>query len=93
MELTQAKFDMDMYRRFFLLIAHPTRFLKWSAESFEREAQQFWKNLSEAEENLEHGKDTGVQHIIFNSWPKNDCEGCKAALERATRMFFDNISF
>ena len=42
---------------------------------------------------MERGKDTGVEHISFNSWPKNDCEGFKAALERATRMFFDNLSF
>ena len=57
--------------------------------SSEREAQK----LSEAEENLEHGKDTGVKHISFNLWPKNDCEGFKAALERATRTFFENLTF
>ena len=55
--------------------------------SSEREVQK----LSEAEENLEHGKDTVVKHIGFNC--SNTCEGITAALERAIRMYFENLSF
>ena len=49
------------------------------------------QKLSEAEENLEHGNDAGVKHVGFNC--SNTCEGIKAALERAIRIFFENLSF
>ena len=49
---------------------------------------------SQAEENLEHGKGTGVQHIGFRcEGMRNIGEGFEAVLERAVRMFCRNLLY